>query len=245
MKKTILFLSLFLLVFASCSAQQETEVIERTIVNPMELQSHIRAISESSLEFVVEINTITRQQGNFFFQQRQFEMPGLGSGVIIHQDEESALVLTNRHVIETANDIKIVLNDGEEYEVEEWYAHGMYDIALLIIETDDQLPIADIDDFSAVRVGDFVIAVGNPFGFQGTITFGIVSAIRETNNGNYIQTDASINPGNSGGPLINMDGEVIGINTWIASQSGENIGLGFSIPIDEVMELVEEFLEDR
>lgn len=228
----------FILLFVSLNAFSQ-----QIVVNTIELQNHIRTVAEESLAFVVAVNTITVREGRYFFQQR--ESAGLGSGVIVRQDDNEVLILTNRHVVEGTDDVEVVLTNGESYNVEEWFFHSIYDIALLLIETEDKLPIAKIGDSEKTRVGDFIIAVGNPLGFTGTVTFGIVSAIREFEENKFIQTDASINPGNSGGPLINMSGEIIGINTWIASQTGANIGLGFSIPINEIIPLIEDFINDR
>jgi len=156
----------------------------------------------------------------------------LGSGVIV--DAEAGYVLTNNHVIAGADDISVTLSDGRNFEAEVIGTDPDTDLAMIRIPADDlqALPFADS---SRLRVGDFVVAVGNPFGLGQTVTSGIVSALGRTGfRGlefqNFIQTDASINPGNSGGALINLRGELVGINSAIFTPSGGNVGIGFAIP---------------
>jgi len=156
----------------------------------------------------------------------------LGSGVIV--DAEKGYVLTNNHVIEGADDISVTLSDGRNFEAEVIGTDPDTDLAMIRIpaESLEALPLADSNE---LRVGDFVVAVGNPFGLGQTVTSGIVSALGRTGfRGlefqNFIQTDASINPGNSGGALINLRGELVGINSAIFTPSGGNVGIGFAIP---------------
>jgi serine protease Do len=155
----------------------------------------------------------------------------LGSGFII---DASGLVVTNNHVIEGADEVSVTLQDNTTLKAEIIGRDESGDIALLKVKSDKPLPTVDFGDSSQSRVGDWVLAIGNPFGLGGTVTAGIVSARgRDIHQGQYddfIQTDAAINRGNSGGPLFNMDGQVIGINTAIFSPSGGSIGIGFSIP---------------
>lgn len=158
----------------------------------------------------------------------------LGSGVIV--DAKLGHVLTNHHVIEQADEIRVTTNDGRELKAELLGADPEIDIALLQISADNlkDIPLADSRQ---LRVGDFVVAIGNPFGLSQTVTSGIVSALGRSGLGiegyeNFIQTDASINPGNSGGPLVNLRGELVGINTAILAPSGGNVGIGFAIPIN-------------
>jgi serine protease Do len=155
----------------------------------------------------------------------------LGSGFII---DPSGYVVTNNHVIEGADEVSVTLQDNTTLKAEIIGRDESGDIALLKVKTDKPLPTVEFGDSSASRVGDWVLAIGNPFGLGGTVTAGIVSARgRDIHQGQYddfIQTDAAINRGNSGGPLFNMDGQVIGINTAIFSPSGGSIGIGFSIP---------------
>jgi serine protease Do len=155
----------------------------------------------------------------------------LGSGFII---DPSGYVVTNNHVIEGADEVSVTLQDNTVLKAEIVGRDESGDIAVLKVKSDKPLPTVDFGDSSASRVGDWVLAIGNPFGLGGTVTAGIVSARgRDIHQGQYddfIQTDAAINRGNSGGPLFNMDGQVIGINTAIFSPSGGSIGIGFSIP---------------
>jgi serine protease Do/serine protease DegQ len=165
-------------------------------------------------------------------QRQDMERNSLGSGVII--DARKGYLLTNHHVIEDADEITVTLRDQRQFQATVVGTDTEVDLALLRIKADGltALPVADSD---ALRVGDFVVAIGNPFGLGQTVTYGIVSALGRTGLGiegyeNFIQTDASINPGNSGGPLVNMRGELVGINTAIVGPSGGNIGIGFAIP---------------
>ncbi len=168
----------------------------------------------------------------------------LGSGVIV--DAKQGLVLTNNHVIANAVQITVTLRDGRQLEAEVVGTDPETDVAVIKMPADS---LADIKlaDSDALRVGDFVIAIGNPFGLGQTVTSGIVSALGRSGLGikgyeDFIQTDASINPGNSGGALVNLRGELVGINTAIFSQSGGNIGIGFAIPINLAMQITEQIL---
>ncbi|WP_119168745.1 DegQ family serine endoprotease [Algihabitans albus] len=156
---------------------------------------------------------------------------GVGSGFII---DDEGFIVTNHHVVEGADEIEITLEDGDIYQAELIGTDPQTDLAVLKIEPRGDLAVLDFGDSDAVEVGDWVMAVGNPFGLGGSVTAGIVSArSRNINAGPYddfIQTDAAINRGNSGGPMFNLDGEVIGINTAIFSPSGGSIGIGFAIP---------------
>ena len=162
--------------------------------------------------------------------QREFKQKSLGSGFIISHD---GYIFTNNHVVEQADKILVKLSDGKKYEAKPIGKDAKTDVALIKIKPDNSLPLVEIGDSDKLRVGDWVIAIGNPFGLEQTVTAGIVSATgRVIGAGpydNFIQTDASINPGNSGGPLFNMDGKVIGINTAIIAQGQ---GIGFAIPIN-------------
>ena len=163
----------------------------------------------------------------------------LGSGFIIDGDGS---ILTNNHVVENASKIVVKLSDDQEYEAKVIGRDPITDIAIIKINATTSLPAAGLGDSDKLEVGEWVVAIGNPFGLDSTVTSGIVSAkgrhIGQGPYDNFIQTDASINPGNSGGPLINLRGEVIGINTAIFSRTGGNIGIGFAIPINLVKELL-------
>ncbi len=181
------------------------------------------------------------------------EVPELGSGVIV---DRRGLVVTNAHVVNNAREIKVSLPDGRTFDGTLLGADQTYDLAVLRIEAPD-LAVAPVGNSDDVMVGEWAIALGNPFGFllneyQPTVTAGVISAThrdfkQEGEGGSIykdmIQTDAAINPGNSGGPLVNGAGEVIGINTFILSQSGGSVGIGFAIPINTVIRLVREILE--
>ncbi len=169
----------------------------------------------------------------------------LGSGVIV--DAKRGLVLTNHHVIAKAVQITVTLRDGRQLEAELVGADPETDVAVIKIPPEALIAIKTADS-NELRVGDFVVAVGNPFGLGQTVTSGIISALSRSGLGiegyeDFIQTDASINPGNSGGALINLRGELIGINTAIFSQSGGNVGIGFAIPINLAMQIAEQLLE--
>jgi serine protease Do len=160
--------------------------------------------------------------------RREFKQRSLGSGFIISSD---GYIFTNNHVVEQADKILVKLSDGKEYKADVIGRDAKTDIALIKIKPSNSLPVADIGDSEKLRVGEWVMAIGNPFGLEQTVTAGIVSAkgrvIGAGPYDNFIQTDASINPGNSGGPLFNMEGKVIGINTAIVAQGQ---GIGFAIP---------------
>jgi serine protease Do len=178
----------------------------------------------------------------FFEQGPHGRMPhrsemSVGSGVII---DEAGVILTNNHVVEGGGDIVVRLQDGREFKATEAKTDPRTDLAIIRIKGADHLKAAKLGDSDAVEVGDWVLAVGDPFGLQGTVTAGIISAkgrgigILRAQGGyeDFIQTDAAINPGNSGGPLVNLDGEVVGINTAINSRSGGNQGVGFAVPVN-------------
>ena len=175
-------------------------------------------------------------------QQRQAQP--VGSGVII--DNEEGLVLTNHHVIAKADDIIVNLANGRDIAAELVGSDPETDIAVLRIDASG-LPALKMADSDALKVGDFVLAIGNPFGLGQTVTSGIVSALgRMTGTGgyqNFIQTDAAINPGNSGGALINLDGELVGINSQILSRTGGNIGIGFAIPTNLARRVMDQLVE--
>lgn len=175
-------------------------------------------------------------------QERQPRQSGsLGSGFFI---DGQGHVVTNNHVIGEADEITVILAGGKEYSAKLIGKDAELDIALLKVESDDKFPFVNFGSSDAMRVGDWVIAIGNPFGLGGSVTAGIVSgANREVGPSGgiaaYIQTDASINKGNSGGPMFNMDGDVIGVNTLIFSPTGGNIGIGFAIPSKSVVRTVD------
>jgi serine protease Do len=183
---------------------------------------------------------------DFFDEQEKDGLPrkvsSLGSGFVI---DPSGLIVTNNHVIEGADEIIINFTNGSKLKVSKVLGHDpKTDLALLKVEPKEPLKAASFGDSAKMRVGDWVMAIGNPFGLGGTVTVGIISAKkRDINSGPYddfLQTDAAINRGNSGGPLFNMDGEVIGVNTAIISPTGGSIGIGFAVPSNSAVQVVDQ-----
>ena len=194
------------------------------------------------------------EEFKFFFGPDMFDrdraprnFKGLGSGAIINA--EKGYVLTNNHVIKDADKITVQLHDGREFKAKVIGADEMSDVALIQVEKPKNLTALKLADSDKLRVGDFTVAIGNPFGLGQTVTSGIVSALGRSMGSdsgtyeNYIQTDAAVNRGNSGGPLINLNGELIGINTAILSPSGGNAGIAFAIPSNMANNLVQQILE--
>jgi len=184
-----------------------------------------------------------------FFRGRppegEFKTESLGSGVIV---DERGYILTNNHVIEGASELKIKLGDKREFDAKVIGADPQTDVAVIKIESSDHLPAAKLGDSDKIRVGQWAIAIGSPFGLVQTVSAGIISATGRANVGvaqyeDLIQTDAAINPGNSGGPLVNVKGEVIGINTAIFTRTGGYQGIGFAIPINVVTHVMQSLIE--
>lgn len=176
--------------------------------------------------------------------QREMKRTSLGSGVIISED---GYIITNNHVIEDADEINVRIANHEEYEAKIIGRDPKTDIALIKIKPKSPLPSVEFGDSDKLRVGDWVVAIGNPFGFEQTVTAGIVSgkgrSLGSSTYENFIQTDASINPGNSGGPLFDLNWKMIGINTAIYSRSGGNIGIGFAIPVNMAKNIITQLRE--
>jgi len=177
--------------------------------------------------------------------KQEFRRRGLGSGVIVSAD---GYILTNNHVVADADEITVRLQDGREFPAEVIGTDPPSEIAVIRIKAKN-LTVAALGNSTKVEVGDWVLAVGAPFGLEQTVTSGIISAtgrhgVGITEYENFIQTDAAINPGNSGGPLVNMRGEVIGVNTAIASRSGGYMGIGFAVPINMAREVMKRLVEE-
>lgn len=209
---------------------------------------------------VVNISTVTRIEVEthpllrdpffrYFFElprkRRERENQSLGSGVIV--DVERGIVLTNHHVVDQADAIDVRLRDGRELKADLVGSDPETDIAVLRISAQNLTAVA-LGDSDDLRVGDFVVAIGSPFGLSHTVTSGIVSALGRSGLGiegfeSFIQTDASINPGNSGGPLVDLHGRLVGINTAILAPSGGNVGIGFAIPVAMVRTVADQLLE--
>lgn len=179
------------------------------------------------------------------FPEGEFQIQGLGSGVIV--DSDKGYIITNNHVVEDADELKITLGDKREFTGKVIGNDPQTDIAIVKIDGNN-LPVAKLGDSDTIRVGQWAIAIGNPFGLTQTVSIGVISATGRANVGvaqyeDMIQTDAAINPGNSGGPLVNIRGEVIGINTAIFTRTGGYQGIGFAIPINMVKIIMKELVE--
>jgi len=252
----------------SLVTEPETEV---AIASAESVQNAFRNIAKTVLPAVVELDVVenapkaqgTPQQDqtppfpfNFFFgpdapTPEQFQpQEGLGSGVIVRRSGNTIYVLTNNHVAGNASKITVKLSDGREFDGKLVGADERKDIALVKFETTEtDIAVAKLGDSSKLQVGDWAVALGSPFGYVASVTTGIISALGRSggpdgNINDFIQTDAAINKGNSGGALVNIRGEVIGINTWIASPTGASVGLGFAIPINNVKSAIDDFISN-
>jgi serine protease Do len=278
-KKAPKFILLFLFILAfSCKASsKDTDGESGTspLINKeqfkqiADLQNKLHTIGSNQSSSVVAIITekaVSQQYldpFDFFFKgpgdednkqqpkKKEFKQGGLGSGVIYKKKGNIYYIVTNNHVTENVDSIKITVDQKKVYDAKIIASDPDVDVAVVELKTDDELNIAPFGDSDKLSVGDFVIAIGNPYGLQGTMTFGIISALSRSDISaggkmsltNFIQTDAAINPGNSGGPLINLDGEVIGINTLIYSQyGGGNVGIGFAIPVNLVKKTADQLI---
>ena len=269
MKKITKLLACTVLALMLCGtafAQSALSIVEA-------LQTTFQSVSNTLLPSVVEVDitqtkTYTNPLGNmtnpfeWFFgngsgnnsdgssgNTREYQTSGLGSGVIVRKTGNTYYVLTNNHVAGDATKISVKLNDERTFEAKLVGSDDRIDIALISFETKDILPVAKLGDSDKVKAGDICLAFGAPLGYSQSVTQGIVSATGRSESSmssisDYIQTDAAINQGNSGGPLVNIYGEVIGINTWIASSSGGSVGLGFAIPINNVKNAIDAFIKD-
>ena len=222
-------------------------------------QNAITTAVEMIQPAVVSVNVIktriVRRRTSFFFgfyDEIPYNIKGIGSGVIFNKD---GYILTNAHVVEDATEIKIILTDNRQYDGKIVGIDSVHDIAVLKVNGEN-LPFARLGKSAELIIGEWAIAVGNPYGFlikdsKPSVSVGVISAVNrdfaENEQGKIyrrmIQTDAAINQGNSGGPLVNIYGEVVGINTFIFSESGGNIGIAFSIPIDRVKKIADELIQ--
>ncbi|MBE6454539.1 MAG: Do family serine endopeptidase [Alphaproteobacteria bacterium] len=246
MKKLIALIISFLLMTPTVKAQK-TEILHQSFA----------PLVEKLLPGVVNISTLredallsekpdiisANEFINEYFLQDEGGRTSLGSGFII---DTKGYIITNNHVIDKASEIMVKLSDDRQFNAEVIGTDKLTDLALIKINSDEVFPFVKMGDSDAVRVGDWILAIGNPFGLGGSVTSGIVSAkSRDIDAGsydNFIQTDASINQGSSGGPLFNMDGEVIGINTAIFSSTGNSVGIGFATPINLSKFVVEQLI---
>ena len=258
---SILLASVIMLVFALPAAAQSTPPAKAPVPDAhavlRAMEDAFTAVAERVTPAVVNVSTVPKkgttpsgdevpeQFREFFeeFRRRRPESRSSGSGVIV---DPNGYILTNNHVIENAAEIIVRLSDARKFTAKLVGRDPKTDLAVLKVEAPAPLPVADLGDSEALRIGQWAIAIGNPFGLDRTVTVGIVSATARTRVGvatyeNFIQTDASINPGNSGGPLLNLDGRVIGVNTAIVA-AGQ--GIGFAIPINMAKEIMKQLIAD-
>uniref|UniRef100_UPI0030C868A8 S1C family serine protease n=1 Tax=Yeosuana marina TaxID=1565536 RepID=UPI0030C868A8 len=207
--------------------------------------------AENSINTVVHVKNLSVSDGQmtiqdlFMGRHPQQAQIGSGSGVIITAD---GYIITNNHVIDNSQELSVTLNNNKTYEAKIIGSDPKTDIALIKIDADEDLPYATFGDSDQAKIGEWVLAVGNPFNLTSTVTAGIISAKSRSldPSGNhtqsFIQTDAAVNPGNSGGALVNTKGELIGINTAITSQTGSYIGYSFAVPINIARKVIEDIL---
>ncbi|MDA3852258.1 MAG: Do family serine endopeptidase [Spirochaetaceae bacterium] len=257
----------------------DPQELQNSLLITEALQNVYRNVAAQVLPGVVEINVVEIQQQtvspngfnprDLFGDQwpfgppssggksqqeepREFRRQGLGSGVLLRSDGDTHYVVTNNHVVGNADEISIRLYDGREFDAQLVGKDDRTDLALVSFQSDEEIPLLTMGNSNDLFVGDMIFAVGNPLGFESTVTQGIVSALgRQVQQGSnistftdYIQTDASINPGNSGGALVNLHGELVGINSWIASGNGGSVGIGFAIPVNLVKRAIDDFIDD-
>ncbi|MBT8280796.1 MAG: trypsin-like peptidase domain-containing protein [Muriicola sp.] len=205
--------------------------------------------AENTVNAVVHVKNLTLSKASGFFdffygsEARQVPQVGTGSGVIISPD---GYIVTNNHVIAKSKELKVTLNNNKTYDAELIGTDPNSDIALIKIEADRPLPYLAFGDSDNTKVGEWVLAVGNPFNLTSTVTAGIVSAKARalgSSEQSFIQTDAAVNPGNSGGALVNTNGDLIGINTAITSQTGSYVGYSFAVPSNIAKKIIEDILE--
>jgi serine protease Do len=258
--RTTLALLLVLLAALPASAQQRAEpkIDPRAMLHALE--EAFTAVADRATPSVVNVSTVPKRGAaseesperfreffgeefyeRFFRRRPREEARASGSGVIV---DPKGYILTNNHVIENAQDINVRLSDGRKFTAKLVGRDPKTDLAVLKVDASGPLPAAELGDSDQLRVGQWAIAIGNPFGLDRTVTVGIISATARTRVGvtqyeNFIQTDASINPGNSGGPLLNLDGKVIGVNTAIVA-AGQ--GIGFSIPINQAKDVMRQLI---
>ncbi|MFV0541620.1 MAG: trypsin-like peptidase domain-containing protein [Aestuariibaculum sp.] len=206
--------------------------------------------AENTVNAVVHVKNVSISRGGmsfedlFYGRSPQRAQMGTGSGVIVNAD---GYIVTNNHVISNSNQLTVTLNNNKTYEAQIVGTDPKTDIALLKIDANEDLPYVTFADSDQVRIGEWVLAVGNPFNLTSTVTAGIVSAKARDLSGNssqsFIQTDAAVNPGNSGGALVNTKGELIGINTAISSQTGSYVGYSFAVPSNIARRIIEDIME--
>jgi serine protease Do len=227
------------------------EPVFKTSFGALPSNSNFVEAAEKTVNAVVHVKNVSLERSpqslfDFFYGYESFQQPqiGTGSGVIISPD---GYIVTNHHVIEDAESLEITLNNNQSYEAQIIGSDASSDIALLKIDAERELPYLAFGDSDGSAVGEWVLAVGNPFNLTSTVTAGIISAkarsISPMNSMSFIQTDAAVNPGNSGGALVNTRGDLIGINTAIKSRTGSYVGYSFAVPSNIAKKVVEDLLE--
>jgi Do/DeqQ family serine protease len=226
-------------------------VASNTVYKPYETPDFTKA-AENTVNAVVHVKNVTISRGQMTFEDLflgrspQRAQLGTGSGVIITPD---GYIITNNHVVDKSQELSVTLNNNRTYKAEIVGTDPKTDIALLKIEADEELPVVTFGDSDSAKIGEWVLAVGNPFNLTSTVTAGIISAKARDLSGNpnaiqsFIQTDAAVNPGNSGGALVNTNGELIGINTAISSQTGSYVGYSFAVPSNIARKVVNDIME--
>ncbi|GIX00741.1 MAG: serine protease [Pirellulaceae bacterium] len=235
----------------SLAAPRREELARQAVARARDMSLAFRLAAEKAMPSVVKILCRTREQSDSPIldviggsDEQVFD--SVGSGVIVSED---GIVLTNHHVIEEATRIEVRLPDGREFGVRETKSDPRSDLAIIRLDTEERLPMADLGSSRDLHVGDWVLAIGSPFTLDSSVSAGIISGtgryrqLSSVVTGQFIQTDAAINPGNSGGPLLDLDGRVIGINTAISTRTGAFQGIGFAIPIDRAKWIMSELLE--
>ncbi len=221
-----------------------------TLFNSTNEAPNFTLAAENTVNAVVHVKNVTLSSGQmtfedlFFGRRSQRAQLGTGSGVIINAD---GYIITNNHVIKNAHELSVTLNNNKTYNAELVGTDPKTDIALLKIDADEALPYVTFADSDNAKIGEWVLAVGNPFNLTSTVTAGIISAkardLSGTSAQSFIQTDAAVNPGNSGGALVNTNGELVGINTAISSQTGSYIGYSFAVPSNIARKVIEDIME--
>jgi len=258
--KKLVFLLLSLIILSSCQLlNQGNSAYEVSVAS-------FPVIAEKVLPSVVQVTVIDKKyqkipEGwDFSYNpfdpspeslknnEKEFQDEGLGSGIVVRNEGRRYYILTNKHVIGGADHISVKISDGSLFDAEIAGIDERKDLALLYVETDKKIPVIKWGDSDSLRVGEWVMAVGSPYGYNSSVTAGIVSAVGRKNStgGNisdFIQTDASINHGNSGGALVNLNGELIGINSWITTPTGGSIGLGFALPSNNAVKTVSDIIK--
>ena len=232
--------------------------IDQAIDQAKALSRAFRNAAESATPSVVMIISKLNADIQDLAEQLPFELPpgfelpdghvetrSVGSGIIINA---SGIILTNSHVVRNADEVRLRLSDGREFDVSDIKTDRLSDLAIVRFDAPDNLKAATLGNSDKLMIGDWVIAIGSPFELETTVSAGIISgkgrSVRQIRRNKMLQTDAAINPGNSGGPLVNLDGEVVGINTAIASSSGGYQGIGFAIPVDRAKWVAHQLIEN-